>query len=130
MKIHEGHNVKRFRELRRMKQEALAFDLGEDWSQKKISLLEQKETIDPSILERISKVLDVPVEYFQKLDDEQAVNIYENTFGDNAFNYGTINFHPVEEIRKLHDEKMALYERMVKAQDDMIARLEKLIEGK
>ena len=28
-----------------IKQDALAFDLGEDWNQKKISLLEQKEII-------------------------------------------------------------------------------------
>ncbi|HEX5551646.1 MAG TPA: hypothetical protein VFX43_00265 [Chitinophagaceae bacterium] len=34
-KIHEGHNVKRFREMLGIKQEALAFDLGDDWTQKK-----------------------------------------------------------------------------------------------
>ncbi len=27
-----------------IKQEALAFELGDDWNQKKVSLLEQKET--------------------------------------------------------------------------------------
>ncbi len=45
-KIHEGHNVKRFREMPGVKQEALAFELGDDWSQKKISLLEAKENIE------------------------------------------------------------------------------------
>ena len=30
-KIHQGRNVKRFREMQGIKQEALAFDLGEDW---------------------------------------------------------------------------------------------------
>ncbi|MGN6437566.1 MAG: hypothetical protein ACTHMM_13585 [Agriterribacter sp.] len=39
-KIHEGRNVKRFREMRGLKQEALADMLGDDWSQKKISQLE------------------------------------------------------------------------------------------
>ena len=29
----------------RIKQEALALDLGDDWNQKKVSLLKQKETI-------------------------------------------------------------------------------------
>ena len=37
-----------------IKQEALALDLGEDWNQKKISLLEQKETIENQLLEKIS----------------------------------------------------------------------------
>lgn len=35
-KIHEGRNVKRFREMLGIKQEALAFELGDDWNQKKI----------------------------------------------------------------------------------------------
>lgn len=44
--IHQGRNVKRFREMLGIKQEALAYELGEDWNQKKISLLEQKEEIE------------------------------------------------------------------------------------
>ena len=44
--IHQGRNVKRFGGMLGIKQEALAFDLGDDWNQKKVSLLEQKETID------------------------------------------------------------------------------------
>jgi hypothetical protein len=52
--IHEGRNVKRFREMLGIKQDALAFELGEDWNQKRISLLEQKETIEPAILQQVS----------------------------------------------------------------------------
>jgi transcriptional regulator with XRE-family HTH domain len=136
MKVHEGHNVKRFREMRQVKQEALAFDLGDDWNQKKISLLEQKESIDPSILERISKILDVPAEYFQQLDDQHAVNIFGNTVNTNNGSFvntgdaATFNINPLEEIGKLNDEKIALLERMIKEQNEIIARLEKLLEGK
>ncbi|MGC4056626.1 MAG: hypothetical protein QM743_00675 [Chitinophagaceae bacterium] len=53
-KIHEGRNVKRFREMLGIKQDALAIDLGDDWNQKKISLLEQKESIEPALLQQIS----------------------------------------------------------------------------
>ena len=49
-KIHQGRNVKRFREMLGIKQEALASELGDDWNQKKISLLEQMETIDDNLL--------------------------------------------------------------------------------
>ncbi len=40
-KIHEGRNVKRFREMMGVKQDTLAADLGDDWNQQKISLLER-----------------------------------------------------------------------------------------
>lgn len=131
-KIHQGRNVKRFREMLGIKQEALAFDLGDDWNQKKVSLLEQKEVIEDSLLQQIAEVLKIPVEAFQNFDEEQAVNIISNTFGEhafsNSFNYGTINFHPIEKIVQLYDEKIALYERMLKEKDEMMARLERLIE--
>lgn len=129
-KIHQGRNVKRFREMLGIKQEALAFDLGEDWNQKKISLLEQKEVIEDHLLKAISNVLKIPVEAFQNFDEEQAINIISNTFNDEAFignSGGTYNINPMLEIIKLHEEKIALYERMLKEKDEMMDRLEKLV---
>ena len=58
--IHHGNNIKRIREMIGMKQEALAFELGPNWSQKKISSLEQKQQIDKDTINEISYVLDVP----------------------------------------------------------------------
>ncbi|WP_433631586.1 helix-turn-helix domain-containing protein [Chryseobacterium cucumeris] len=133
--IHQGRNVKRFREMLGIKQEALAFDLGDDWNQKKVSLLEQKEIIEDPLLKRISEVLKIPVEAFQNFDEEQAVNIISNTFtaSDNAtgFMYNHYpTFNPIDKIVELYDEKIALYERMLKEKDEMMARLERLIEKK
>ncbi|AZB26746.1 helix-turn-helix domain-containing protein [Chryseobacterium bernardetii] len=134
-KVHQGRNVKRFREMLGIKQEALALDLGDDWNQKKVSLLEQKETIEDPLLQKISDVLKIPVEAFQNFDEEQAVNIIANTFSlDNGsiFNAHNTNpvFNPVETILKIHEEKIALYERMLKEKDDMMTRLEGLIKNK
>ena len=130
-KIHQGRNVKRFREMLGIKQEALAYDLGEDWNQKKISILEQKDVIEDRLLKQISNSLKIPVEAFQNFDEEQAVNIISNTFSDFKDGASAINlnpvFNPMQEVLKLHDEKIALYERMLKEKDDMMARLEKLI---
>jgi transcriptional regulator with XRE-family HTH domain len=135
-KIHQGRNIKRFREMLGIKQEALAYELGEEWNQKKISLLEQKEEVDTPLLEQISQVLHIPVEAFRNFDEEQAINIISNTFHDfkdnamaSAMNY-QCNFDPIDKIVELYDEKIALYERMLKEKDDMMARLEKLIGGK
>ena len=129
-RIHQGRNVKRFREMLGIKQDALAFELGEDWNQQKISLLEQKETIDTPLLSQISEALKIPVEAIQNFDEEQAVNLISCNFSDNAMFNNRIevfNNNPIDEIRKLHEEKIALYERMLKEKDEMMARLEKLV---
>ncbi len=130
--IHEGRNIKRFREMLGIKQDALAADLGDDWNQQKISLLEQKETIEPAILKRVAEIMKLPVEAFQNMTDDQAVNIVANTFSfDNGsiFNAHNTNpvFNPLDALLRLHEEKIALYERMLKEKDEMMAKLEKLI---
>ncbi|WP_223599406.1 XRE family transcriptional regulator [Chryseobacterium sp. GVT01B] len=109
----------------------MAFDLGDDWNQKKVSLLEQKEIIEDLLLKRISEVLKIPVEAFQNFDEEQAVNIISNTFSDFKDGASAINrhpvFNPVEAILKMHEEKMELYERMLKEKDEMMGDLKSLL---
>ncbi len=134
-KIHQGRNIKRFREMLGIKQDALAYELGEDWNQKKISLLEQKESVEKDILEQVAKILKVPTEAIENFDEEQAVNIISNTASfDNcqqpAFFNNQPSFNPIDKVVELYDEKIALYERMLKEKDEMMARLEKLIEKK
>ncbi|MCP1994627.1 helix-turn-helix transcriptional regulator [Flavobacterium sp. HSC-61S13] len=129
-KIQQGRNIKRFREMLGIKQDALAFELGDDWNQQKISLLEQKEAVESSLLQQVAQILKVPVEAFENFDEEQAVNIIASTFGDNAFNYGTVNINPIETILQLHQEKIALYERMLTEKDEMMLKLEKLLQNK
>lgn len=129
-KIHQGRNVKRFREMLGIKQEALAFDIGGDWNQKKVSLLEQKEVIEDALLKQIAEVLKIPVEAFQNFDEEQAINIISSTFNDNAIGVIVNNNNPVDKIIQLHEEKIALYERMLKEKDEMMIRLEKLMDKK
>jgi len=129
-KIHQGRNVKRFREMLGIKQEALAFDLGNDWNQKKISMLEQKDVIEDNLLQQISNSLKIPVEAFQNFDEEQAVNIISNKFDNGSVGYqknDTCTFNPIDKIVQLYDEKIALYERMLKEKEEMMVRLEKLI---
>lgn len=132
-KIHQGRNVKRFREMLGIKQEALAFDLGEDWNQKKISMLEQKDVIEDNLLKQISNSLRIPVEAFQNFDEEQAVNIISNTFNDqsNGYNYyPTFNVNPIEKWMEALDEIKRLNLELLKAKDEQIKILEKLLNVK
>lgn len=73
-----------------IKQEALAFDLGEDWNQKKISLLEQKQTVEQDILEKIAQLLKIPVEAIENMDDDQAISIISSTFNNSSLT-GIVN---------------------------------------
>ncbi|KFF74613.1 transcriptional regulator [Chryseobacterium sp. P1-3] len=129
-KIHQGRNIKRFREMLGIKQEALAFELGDDWNQKKVSLLEQKETVESDILAQVAKILKVPAEAIENFDEDSAINIIANTINNNdnatmtnpaVFNYQP-SFNPI-------DKMVELYERMLEQQKEIIEKLEKLIEG-
>ena len=55
-----------------LKQEALAFELGDDWSQKRVSLLEAKEVIEDEILAEVARALKVPAEAIKNFDEEKA----------------------------------------------------------
>lgn len=127
-KIHEGRNVKRFREMLGIKQDALAADLGDDWNQQKISLLEQKETIDAPLLAKISAALKIPLEAIQNFDEEQAVNVISNTF--TSQDTSTMNAINIQPSFNPLDKMVELYERMLAQQKEMIEKLEKWIERK
>ncbi len=99
-------------------------------TKRNISMLEQKDVIEDRLLKQISALLKIPVEAFQNFDEEQAINIISNTFHDTQglINYSpTFNNHPIDKLIQLHEEKIALYERMLKEKDEMTVRLEKLI---
>ena len=115
-----------------IKQEALAYELGDEWTQKKVSLMEQKEEIENDLLERVAKVLKVPSEAIKNLDEETAINIISNTFQDSSIlNAGSHpTFNPIDKVVQLYDEKVSLYERMLKDKNEMIAQLQKIIAEK
>ena len=134
-KVHQGKNIKRFREMFGIKQEALAYELGHDWTQKKISLLEQRETIEADTLELLAETLKVPVAAIENLDDEDVMNIIGNTFhdspvGSNQENNISCTFNPIHKLVALYDEKIALYERMLQEKEEIIERMERLIKNK
>ena len=120
--IHQGSNVKRFREMLGLKQEALAIALGEEWSQKRISLLESKEVIDDEILSQVAEILKVPVEAIKNFDEEKAIfniqNNYENSHNKGA-NY-QYNFNPIEKWVEVIEENKKLYERLLASEREKI----------
>lgn len=134
--IHHGRNIKRFREMLNLKQEALAYELGEDWTQKRVSLLEQKEFIDQDIMDQVAKVLNVPSEAIKNFDEEKAIfNIQNNYEGANA-STGTIgifqncNINPVEKLFESIEENKKLYERLLQSEQEKVDLLKQLLAQK
>ena len=133
--IHEGRNVKRFREMQGMKQEALADALGDDWNQKKISLLEAKEKIEPTILEQVASVLKISPEAIKNFDEETAVSIINNIH-DNKFDNTSVgmvyhqNISPIEKWLEALEEIKRLNAALLKEKDEKIALLEKMLKEK
>ena len=130
--IHQGRNIKRFREMLGIKQEALASELGDDWNQKKVSLLEQKEVVEPVLLEQVAKVLKVPAEAIRNFDEEAAIN-YINTFNDNSVNHGAnfnykCNFNPLDKWAEEITENRKLYERLLQAEKEKMELLQRLLD--
>lgn len=118
---HIGKKIGRIRELRGMKQEALAMELG--ISQQAISNIEQSETIEDTKLKEIAKALGVTPEAIENFSEEAVFNIINNTFKDNSSNNNnylcTIN--PLEKI-------IELYERLVQAEKDKVSYLEQQLK--
>ncbi|WP_264537060.1 helix-turn-helix transcriptional regulator [Flavobacterium sp. N1736] len=122
---HIGRNISRIRELKDMKQEALAYALG--ISQQTISAIENSETVEEQRLIEIAKALEVSVEAIKNFSDEGVVN-YFNSFHDNIVTTGSIfatncTFNPLDKV-------VELYERLVQAEKDKVEYLEKLLNGK
>jgi transcriptional regulator with XRE-family HTH domain len=121
---HIGRKISRIRELRDMKQEALAQALGTN--QQAISAIENSETIDEEKLKAIAEVLGVSVEGIKNFSEEAVLNIIGNTLHDgsvingNAYN---CTFNPLDKV-------VELYERLVLAEKEKVEYLEKLLKGK
>ena len=125
---HIGRNISRIRELRGMKQEALAISIGT--SQQSISMIEGSENIDEDKLKVIAEALGVSSEAIRNYSDEGVFN-YFNTFSDNSEgifgNQGTFNnhctFNPLDKV-------VELYERLVQVEKEKVEYLEKLFKVK
>lgn len=124
-----GANVRRWREWRNVKQDVLADQIGV--SQATLSSYEKKEKLDIEILEKIAKVLDVPVEAITELNDGASINIVANTFDNysSAINWQP-TFNPLDKIVELYEEKNALYERMLKEKEETISLLHEVLKEK
>jgi len=129
---HIGRKISRIRELRDMKQEALALAMGTN--QQTISAIENSETIDEEKLIEVAKALGVTVEAIKNFSDEAAIN-YFNSFNEavNNSHFGNNNhctFNPLDKLMETVEENKKLYERLLQAEKEKIKYLENIIKEK
>lgn len=128
-KVHQGRNIKRFRDILGVKQETLAAEL--DMTQQAFSKLEQKEQIDEKTLSKVAEALHVPVEALKNMTDEVAVNIVANTFNNNdtstVVSQANYNYYPTFNIM---DKVVELFERLLKAEQEKISLLQEALRDK
>lgn len=127
--LHIGRKISKIRELKGMKQESMAAELG--ISQQAVSKIEQAADVDGEVLEKISKILGVPADAIKNFNDDAVLNIISNTFTSqdtstlNAINFQP-SFNPIDKIVELYNEKIALLERLLQAEKDK----NELLKGK
>ena len=127
-KNHIGRKISRIRELRDMKQEALAQAMGTN--QQAISLIENSETIDEEKLVEVAKALGVTPEAIKNFSEEAVIN-YFNTFTDTDFSNSQGAFsHNRDCTFNPLDKVVELYERLVQAEKEKVEYLEKLLKNK
>lgn len=115
-KNHIGRKISRIRELRNMKQEALAQAMGTN--QQAISIMENSETIDEEKLAEVAKALGVTPEAIKNFSEEAVIN-YFNNFTDNKGPIYTghhCTFNPLDKLVEAYEENKRLYERLLEAE--------------
>jgi len=124
--LHIGRKISKIRELKGIKQEALAAELG--ISQQAVSKIEQNAEVEEEALIKIANVLGLSPEAIKAFTEEAVFNIISNTFQDSSSNNNNYmcTFNPIEKIVELYDEKVALLERLLQAEKEK----NELLKGK
>lgn len=116
-----------------MKQEALAIAIGV--SQQTVSSIEGSESVDDEKLKAIAQALGVTPEVIKNFSEDAVFNIIGNTFdiennnGSSVISYGC-TFNPFDKLLEVLDKNEKLYERLVEAEKEKVALLEKLLSEK
>ena len=122
---HTGRKISRIRELRGMKQEALAQALGV--SQQTVSNIENSAEVEEKTLKLVAEALGVSAEAIANFSDEGVIN-YFNTFTDTDFSNSQGAFsHNFQCTFNPIDKVVELYERLVQAEKEKVEYLEKLL---
>ncbi|WP_237151149.1 helix-turn-helix domain-containing protein [Pontibacter actiniarum] len=116
---HIGRKISRIRELRGIKQETLAQELGV--SQQTVSRIEASEAVEEDILAKVAKILGVQPEAIKNFSEEAVFNIIGNNYHDHSssLNY-QCTFNPLDKLMEVIEENKKLYERLLQSEREKV----------
>ena len=114
---HIGRKISRIRELRGIKQETLAQELGV--SQQTVSRIEASEAVEEDILAKVAKILGVQTEAIKNFSEDAVFN-YFNNFNDNSAFNNQCTFNPLDKLMEVIDENKKLYERLLQSEREKV----------
>jgi transcriptional regulator with XRE-family HTH domain len=124
--LHIGRKISKIRELRGMKQEALAALLGV--SQQSISKIEQSAEVEDLALDKIAVALGVSPEAIKNFNEDAVLNIINNTFTShdtstlNAINFQP-TFNPLDKLVEVFEDNKKLYEQLLASEREKVELL-------
>ncbi len=124
---HIGRNICRIRELRGMKQDALAYSIGV--SQQTISNIEKSEVVEIEKINSIAAALTVDVSIIQNFDEECLLNSNkENNTGhtENRKNI-YLDFNLYMKLFESQEENKKLYERLLQSEKEKFRYVEQML---
>lgn len=114
-KIHQGRNMKRWRQVMGVTQIDIADFL--EINQQAVSRIEDKEVIDDETLEKIAKIMKMPVDTLKNIEPEEQFRAINNTLTNNEIEsnvggngkqeinntYYYCTFHPLDKVTELYE---------------------------
>lgn len=110
-----GPNIKFLRNLKGLKQETVAIELG--ISQAEYSLIENSDIIDDEIIFQIAKILNVTAEVIKEFNESQAFYSIENKVDNITI---TENAHGIHQVFSPIEKVVELYERLLASEKEKI----------
>ena len=125
---HIGRKITRIRELRGIKQESIAMELGV--SQQTISRMEASESVDADLLDKVAGILGVTVEAIKNFSEEAVFNYFNNFHDSSSGDFRQhCTFNPIDKLVELFEENKNLYERLLKAEQEKNELLQQQIKA-
>ena len=138
VKIHQGRNIRFFRNARDIKQEDFADRIGV--TQPVVVKIEKQSAIEERTLLKCAEVLGISVEMIKEFDPEKMLDGFtcniekiENANGaifSSRESSTTTNNYPIEKIMELNQKNADLYERLLQAEKEKVYFLEKMLAPK
>ncbi|MGA9212360.1 helix-turn-helix domain-containing protein [Kaistella sp.] len=113
--VRVGPNIKFLRNLKGLKQETVAIELG--ISQAEYSLIENSDIIDDEIIFQIAKILNVTAEVIKEFNESQAFYSIENKVDNTTI---TENAHGIHQVFSPIEKVVELYERLLASEKEKI----------